>query len=488
MEKQKYYRFGLDIGIGSVGWAVLECNENGENIELVKAGVRIFNVAETEKNESLAAARRIARSARRRNRRHKFRLERARQLIVSTGILTQVELDELYSIHTKKENIYEIRYNALEHKLTNAQFAKLLIHYLQRRGYNCKGRDQYKIDKLKEELQDCNNTTAKSQTDEQKSLRGIASNSKIVESKKYRTVGEMIYKDDKFVLSDVSVKDKKIFKARNSPNDYKFVMLREWIVDEIRCVFECQKKLNNGFATDEICQDYLKIFEGQRDYAQGPGGDSLYGVSGYNKRVSEYNKKVLQSDKPKISVLWDKRVGKCTFELDQDRAERSSYSFEKFRLYQDLNHIKILNMTDGTVKPLNQEQWDKLYEMAHTKVEFKYKDIRKKLNLNDEQKFSNLDYKDKKKKGDTTKPKDPEMTKFKGLPCYHKIASALKNSGKNMDDFKEFLDPIARILTKFKDSDDKLVEQELQKLVDSEQELKKLVEGSEIVLQLAQID
>ena len=61
--------FGLDIGIASVGWAVLGGNR------IIDLGVRCFDKAETAKEgESLNLARRSARLLRRRLRRRAWRL------------------------------------------------------------------------------------------------------------------------------------------------------------------------------------------------------------------------------------------------------------------------------------------------------------------------------------------------------------------------------------------------------------------------------
>ena len=66
------YSLGLDIGTTSVGWAVV--NEDKQRIE--DLGVRIFERPENPKNgESLAKPRREARSARRRLKRRRQRLD-----------------------------------------------------------------------------------------------------------------------------------------------------------------------------------------------------------------------------------------------------------------------------------------------------------------------------------------------------------------------------------------------------------------------------
>ena len=67
MEEKFQYRIGLDIGITSVGWAVLQNNSQDEPVRITDLGVRIFDVAENPKNgDALAPPRRDARTTRRR--------------------------------------------------------------------------------------------------------------------------------------------------------------------------------------------------------------------------------------------------------------------------------------------------------------------------------------------------------------------------------------------------------------------------------------
>lgn len=56
------YILGLDIGIASVGWAMVEIDEEENPIRLIDLGVRVFERAEVPKTgDSLAAVRRLAR-------------------------------------------------------------------------------------------------------------------------------------------------------------------------------------------------------------------------------------------------------------------------------------------------------------------------------------------------------------------------------------------------------------------------------------------
>lgn len=131
-----HYALGLDIGIGSVGWAVLRNQENGEPDRIQDLGVRIFDKAEQSKTgASLAAPRRDARSARRRLRRHSHRLERIRFLMEQSGILSVADIQEMYSTGGFQKSPYQLRAEALDRLLTKEEAVRVLIHLAQRRGY-----------------------------------------------------------------------------------------------------------------------------------------------------------------------------------------------------------------------------------------------------------------------------------------------------------------------------------------------------------------
>ncbi|MED5075475.1 type II CRISPR RNA-guided endonuclease Cas9, partial [Anoxybacillus geothermalis] len=124
------YKIGLDIGITSVGWAVI----NLDIPRIEDLGVRIFDRAENpQTGESLALPRRLARSARRRLRRREHRLERIRRLIIREGILTKEELDKLFE-EKHEIDVRQLRVEALDRKLNNDELARGLLHLAKRRG------------------------------------------------------------------------------------------------------------------------------------------------------------------------------------------------------------------------------------------------------------------------------------------------------------------------------------------------------------------
>ena len=81
-EQNKKYVLGLDIGISSVGWGLIELNDKNEPYKIKDTGVRIFNPGENVKTgESKNIARRSKRGTRRILRRRKFRVNRVRYLL-----------------------------------------------------------------------------------------------------------------------------------------------------------------------------------------------------------------------------------------------------------------------------------------------------------------------------------------------------------------------------------------------------------------------
>lgn len=102
---------GLDIGISSVGWGIIDT----ETMEIIDAGVRLFEEATRNANEE----RRGFRGSRRLKRRRNHRLERVKNLFEEYGIPTN-------SIGTG--NPYEIRCKALKEKVSLEELAIGLYH------------------------------------------------------------------------------------------------------------------------------------------------------------------------------------------------------------------------------------------------------------------------------------------------------------------------------------------------------------------------
>jgi len=424
------YRVGLDIGITSVGWSVIEDDTKGNPIRIIDLGSRIFDAAEKPKDGSpLAKERRDARGLRRRLRRKKHRVERTKRLLERYDIISKKEIEEMYenSAHVKYLfNVYELRVLGLDKKLTSKELARVLISLVKKRGYKS------------------NSKAEETDGETGKLLTATRENEQIMKEKGYRSISEMYLKDDKFKVKDkdgdilLDKNGEPLIKIKNSIGDYKNTTLRKLLVEEIKMILNKQKELNEKI-TDEFINEYLKIFEGQRNFDDGPGFPSQYGGN-----------------------LIENMLGKCTFEKEEKRAPKAAYTFEYFKFLQTLNHIKIeknILKEDGSrikeKRPLTQEEREKIKELIFSKVTVTYSDIRKILKLSENERFNMFTYKDILNYTDETNKEIEKDKKVKEFESYKKIKTALNHIEKDYISKlnTEELDEIGYGLTIYKNDD-----------------------------------
>ena len=401
------YTLGLDIGIASVGWAVLENNIDGEPIKIERLGVRIFDKAEHPKTgASLAEPRREARGQRRTIRRKRHRKDRIKQLIQQNGIMTRVEMSEMFEHSQFETSVYELRVQALERTLTKQEFVRVLIHLAQRRGY--------KSNSKSEEAKDKENGKVKS---------AISENKQCMEENGYRTIGEMLLNDDRFW--ECNPDGTKIFVPHNHLDDYRTTVERSMVEDEIRLIFSQQRALGVSYVTAEFEEAYLEIWGSQRNFDEGPGGKSPYGGN-----------------------MIEKMLGHCTFEKDEPRAAKGSYSAEYFRLLQDVNHLRLVK-NNGESSALTAEQKQIYIDLVMKSATASYAQLRKKLELSNDISFNMLRY-------GSDEIEKVERKKLGHMKFYHEMRKALNTVQKDAISTVswEQRDEIARILLCYK-SDDK---------------------------------
>lgn len=227
---------GLDIGIASVGWGLIDTDEK----RIVARGVRIFSRAEDPKTgASLALPRREARGTRRRLARRAERMADMKQLFLKEGLLTQEELDRLYVLNPTDKTPYELRALGLDRKLSNREWARVLSQLNKRRGYKSmrigEGDDK----------------------DQGKVLQALNQNKQIMEEKGYRSAGEMLWKDEKF--------------AQNKRNKgaYDNVLPRELLLEELELLFRKQKEFGNAHTSTKFYDAFLEIFMRQKGILEG---------------------------------------------------------------------------------------------------------------------------------------------------------------------------------------------------------------------------
>ncbi|MCL2103392.1 MAG: hypothetical protein FWH25_05080, partial [Syntrophorhabdaceae bacterium] len=127
------YTLGLDIGITSVGWCVVDEREKRRIVDL---GTRTFPVAENPKDgSSLALPRRIARGSLRRLRRRKERLENIRLLLVEHGLISDIGALKDLLADSRAADPYELRAAGLDRMLSPEEWCRILLHIAKRRGF-----------------------------------------------------------------------------------------------------------------------------------------------------------------------------------------------------------------------------------------------------------------------------------------------------------------------------------------------------------------
>ncbi|PAF53050.1 type II CRISPR RNA-guided endonuclease Cas9 [Helicobacter sp. 13S00482-2] len=393
---------GLDIGISSIGWSLVEVDPKVQGVgEIIACGVRLFAQAENPKDgKSLALPRREARGARRANKRKRARIKQIKILLSKHF---NVDLKDIVSegeflpniFTTSKEFIspWELRSQGLDRKLNDEEFIRVLLHIAKRRGYNNSNQNQ------------------KNEKDGKVILESIKSNTEEMHRLGYRTIGEMMCKEhfskeiSRGIFENVRNKAKKESKdSEGSKPSYVRCVGRKDLQEEIKILFDSQRKFGNKGATDELEESYNKIAFYQRD---------------------------LKS--------FESMVGKCEFYPEEKRASKCCYSAEEF-----INLTKIINtlahITEKTKEVFSKEIIELILARAKSvKKGLSYKELRKILKLEDHPSiiFRGIDY---------TK-KDIEKNTFIEFPKFHELRGYLSDFEEEFDSLDiKTLDEIANII------------------------------------------
>ena len=130
---------GLDIGIGSCGWAVVETEEvDGETGEvkdftIVACGARCFDIHEEPKTKALKnVKRRMFRGQRRVTRRRRQRQQAVRKLLVAHGLSAD---PGAMPTGTATCLTWNLRAMGLDRILSAGEWARVLIHIAKHRGF-----------------------------------------------------------------------------------------------------------------------------------------------------------------------------------------------------------------------------------------------------------------------------------------------------------------------------------------------------------------
>lgn len=409
--------FGLDIGIASVGWCAL--NEN----RIVDLGVRCFDKAETaDKGKSLNLARRSARLLRRRLRRRAWRLTKLARMLKRESLVSNVNiLKQQPAKGFNIPNLWQLRVDALDRRLDDEEWARVIYHLCKHRGFHWMSRAEEK------------------KTDEDKEggavKKGLKDTERLKKAKNYRTAAEMVIKE----FPDAQ---------RNKRGDYSKAISRALLADELKMLFTRQREVGNPHASERLETALLG------------NGDKKSGL--------------FWAQKPALSgqdLL--KMLGKCTFEKNEYRAPKASFTAERHVWLTRLNNLRIV--VDGKTRPLSDAERAIALPLPYEQAsDFSYKQLRKaltKAGLTDEFRFTGLAYPSTKQK-EEGKAKDPEEEKLIKLPGWQMLRKTLKDeeledewkviSTAALDGKPQLLDQIAFVLSVYKEDEE--VARELGKL------------------------
>lgn len=402
--------FGFDIGIASVGWAVLSLTR------IVDLGVRCFDKAETAKEgESLNLARRNARLMRRRLYRRAWRLTKLAKLLKRNGLIEDTKvLKQQPDKGFKTPNLWQLRVEALDRQLIPDEWARVIYHLCKHRGF-------YWISRAEEKQAEDD-----SKGEGGKVKQGLNANAKLI--KNYRTAAEMILSE----FPDAQ---------RNKHGEYGKALSRKLLADELTKLFQSQRALGNPFSTPEL----------------------ELAVLGTGDRKSGF---FWEQKPPLAGTDLLKMLGKCTFEKGEFRAPKASFTAERHVWLTRLNNLRII--TDGTTRPLTEMERQIALPLPYSQsTDLSYKQlgsalVKAGLLEKDRFKFAGLSYPSAKQLEE--KEKNPETATLTKLPAYQDLRKLLEKKGLSteweamksaaLDGRPEQLDQIAWTLSVYKEDDE----------------------------------
>ncbi|MEY2341081.1 type II CRISPR RNA-guided endonuclease Cas9 [Acidithiobacillus sp. IBUN Pt1247-S3] len=229
---QQCYTLGLDIGMASVGAALLADGH------IHALHVRAFNAAETAKEgESLNNIRREARLTRRRIRRRAHRLLRLRRLFKREGLIASHAAEAL----STPVSPWDLRAQGINQRLAPQEWAAALYHIVKHRGFQSNRKSEAKADEKAGQM-----------------LSGVTANQNRMSEDNWRTVGEMAARDETFAHA-----------KRNKGGDYSHTFARADLEHELKTLFAAQRTLANPHTSPALEQAVHTLLMARRPTLSG---------------------------------------------------------------------------------------------------------------------------------------------------------------------------------------------------------------------------
>lgn len=326
---------GLDLGTNSIGWAVVDDNQN----KILGVGSRIFPMGvenlgdgdnEMSKNASRTGARGVRRQFFRRRLRKKILLK-----ALSENNMCPIDATDFEDWKKTKQfptdklaswfalNPYELRQKALNEKLSLEELGRVLYHLIQRRGFLSNSR--------------------KGGSDDGAIFKGNAKEGKIgiddtLESIEGKTLGSYLY--------DIYPKENQPYQdgLERIRNRYT---TRKMYVDEFELIWDKQAQFHS------VLNHELKTLFGGRKQDD------------YEADGILFHQRPLRSQKH--------LVGNCSFEPTKTKCPISAIPVELFRIWQWVNTVEY----NGT--KISEDEKEKLIEQLLLSDKIEFKKLRKAI-------------------------------------------------------------------------------------------------------------
>ena len=324
--QKKRYRLGIDLGTASIGTALVELDgptEHPHPINILHMGVRIFEDGRDPKTKVPLG---VARREAKQARKMLDRYLRRRKRLTDALIKFKIWPED----ENKRKtfclfNPYDIRTRALDEKISLEELGRAIFHLNQRRGFK---------------------SNRKTDGGEDGKIRtAVAKLEQIFQSEGCRTLGEFYQKR---LIKGQSIRAR--LEGAGAKAEYPFYPSRQMIEHE-----------------------FDKIWDKQVEF--------------YPNILTEDAKKVIRSTLLYQRPLKPAKPGKCFLEPSEDRAPIASPYFQRFRILQTINELRIIDRY-GDKRPLTKEERDILLEELSQKKELKFSAAKKLLSLSNNNRFS----------------------------------------------------------------------------------------------------
>ncbi len=321
---------GLDLGVSSIGWALIEENDSLKRI--IDMGVRIIPLTTDENDEftkgnsiSKNAKRTLMRTARKGLDRYQLRRKALLDFLKANNMLPDKQL----LLNLSPLEIWGLRARAAREEVTLSELGRILLHLNQKRGYKHSKTEQAEDDKK--------------QTDY---VAAVNNRHDFIRSKNI-TIGELFYiglKDfDSLKAEWPEIENEPVFRTREK------VFPRAAYEAEFDQIWNCQKEFHSQILTDEL----------------------------YNRVRNEiiYYQRPLKSQKGLVSLcefeaqVYINKEGR-EVEAGPKVAPRSSPLFQVCKQWESINNISVTSKK-GVSFPIT---------LAHKKEIFNFLDSHEKLN------------------------------------------------------------------------------------------------------------